>query len=79
MSNTFSNERSRMVKCDLCGRIYNQSYLASHKRLSHKGQSAPASVEDAKAVDMILALFMQVPAKTRRDVLDRLAALLELC
>lgn len=86
MSNTDDNERlpgkatrmSQMVKCDVCGRNYNQRYLTSHKRLSHKKKSStPDSVDETKAVDMILALFMQVSAKARKDVLDRLTAVCE--
>ena len=32
------------VRCDVCNGIFNQSYLASHKRLAHakKGASAAA-------------------------------------
>lgn len=71
-------QMSQMVKCDVCGRSYNQRYLTSHKRLSHKKKSSAAtSVDEAKAVDMILALFMQISAEAKKDVLDRLNGLSE--
>jgi hypothetical protein len=36
---------SEIVKCDICGGIYNQSHLSSHKRLSRgkRGKSTRAS------------------------------------
>ena len=69
---------SQIVKCDVCGRLYNQSYLTSHKRLAHDRKNAtPFSIDETKAVDTIIALFRQVSAKTRKDVLDRLTAVPE--
>jgi len=66
---------SPMVKCDVCGRQYNQRYLTSHKRLSHNAKNDPSiSVDDARAVETILALYKKISAKARNDLLNRLSA-----
>jgi hypothetical protein len=69
-------EMSEIVKCDLCGGLYNQRHLASHKRLSHgKKDYFTATVADERdAVNVILALYKRLSAEARKDVLDRLAA-----
>ena len=63
---------SQMVKCDVCGGHYNQRYLNSHKRLSHRNKSESISVDETRAVDTILALCKQISAKARRNLLRRL-------
>ncbi|HXX46184.1 MAG TPA: hypothetical protein VEJ38_15755 [Candidatus Acidoferrales bacterium] len=65
---------SPMVKCDVCGRHYNQRYLTSHKRLSHNAKTDPSvSVDDSRAVEMILALYKKISAKARTDLRHRLS------
>jgi hypothetical protein len=63
---------SQMVKCDVCGRHYNQRYLTSHKRLSHNNKSESNSVDETKAMETILALYKQMSAKARKELLQRL-------
>lgn len=65
---------SQMVKCDVCGRYYNQRYLTSHKRLSHKMKSDSVSIDEAKAVETILDLYKRISAEARADLLHRLNA-----
>lgn len=67
---------SRIVKCDLCGQVLNKSYLASHKRLSHKqGGPTSSSVDEARTVDAILAMYQQISKIAKKDVLTRLMSL----
>ena len=67
---------SQIVKCDICGKIYSQSHLGSHKRLSHgKRQASPRSFEDESAtLETILSLFEQLPDERKQEVLSLLAA-----
>lgn len=66
---------SPMVKCDVCGRRYNQRYLTSHKRLSHNAKNAvPVSLDETRAVETILALYKKISDKARVDLLRRLSA-----
>jgi len=66
----------RVIKCDICGGLYNQSHLSSHKRLSHgKRKTSPhSSKSDPETVRMIVSLYEQLPNKWKKEVLDRLTA-----
>jgi len=64
---------SEVVKCDVCGRRYNQRYLKSHKRLSHNGKGDGPSVDDAKDVETILALYKRISPKARKELRRRLS------
>lgn len=67
---------SSIVKCDICGGIYNQSHLSSHKRLSHgkRGKSTRASKAGAGNLEAIVSMFHQLPEEKKREVVDWLAA-----
>jgi len=67
-----SPQASQMVKCDVCGGRYNQRYLNSHKRLSHRDKSESISADETRTVDTILALCKQLSAKARRNLLRQL-------
>ena len=66
----------KVVKCDVCGGLYNQSYLSSHKRLSHgKGKAAtPASKNEAEVVRTILSMYQQLSDERKRELLNRLGS-----
>lgn len=66
---------SEMVKCDICGRISNKSYIRAHKRLAH-GKPAPAytMVGEADAVEVISTLFARLSDERKREVRERLLA-----
>ena len=68
---------SQIVKCDVCGKIYSQSHLGSHKRLSHgKRELLSGSCKDDSVVlETILSLFERLPDERKRELLSRLAAL----
>lgn len=72
-----TTETSAIVKCDVCGKSFNRHHLSSHKRRAH-GQSnnpALAASEEAKVVETILALYRQLSAASRTNVLERLTSL----
>ena len=69
-------QSTQMVKCDVCGRHYNQRYLTSHKRLSHERRKPNVlQLDETEIVERILSLFVQATEKTRKETLERLAAM----
>lgn len=67
---------SDLVKCDICGKISNQSYLRSHKRLAHGKRVTPAysAASEDEAVEVIAALFAGLSDKRKREVRDRVSS-----
>lgn len=62
----------QMVKCDICGKIYNESHLTTHKRRSHQ---TPRSSENSPAsVEAILSMYEQLPEERKKEVRSRLTA-----
>lgn len=56
-----------MVRCEVCGRTFNQSYLASHRRLAHgkrKETIAPDAGED-ETIQTIVSLYEELSAEGR--------------
>ncbi len=68
---------SPIVKCDVCGQRFNRRHLSSHKRRSHgkSNNSALDTTDEAKAVETILTLYLQLSTTSRSDVLKRLTSL----
>jgi len=67
---------SEIVKCDICGGVYNQRHLSSHKRLSH-GKSRTANLSTAgepEKLGAVLSLFEQLSEEEKKKVLDQLAS-----
>jgi hypothetical protein len=69
-----NKEMSEIVKCDVCGGLYNQRHLTSHKRLSHgkKNSFAFTVADEPGAVNAIFTLYKRLSAKARKEILDRL-------
>ena len=67
---------SQIVKCDVCGKIYSQSHLGSHKRLSHgkRKSSSRSSKDESGSWEMILAMYERLSDEGKKEVLSRLAA-----
>jgi hypothetical protein len=67
---------SQIVKCDICGGIYNQSHLSSHKRLSHGKREASPSVSKSEppSMEVVLSLYAQLPEEGKKQVRARLGA-----
>jgi hypothetical protein len=65
----------RVVKCDICGGLYNQSHLSSHKRLSHgKRKAVPTSPKsEPETLKAILSLYERLSEEGKKEVLKLLA------
>lgn len=65
----------KMVKCDVCGGLYNQSHLSSHKRLSHSKRKAAflSPKSDPETLTAILSLYEQLSEEAKKEVRNRLA------
>jgi hypothetical protein len=64
------------VTCDVCGGIFSQSYLPSHKRLAHS-KNRPASAEpitEKEAIQKIASLYEGLSVKSQKRVVRLLAA-----
>jgi hypothetical protein len=61
----------QITKCDICGKIYNESYLGTHKRRSHSKHS---SVNEPASLEAILSIYEKLPEDRKKEVLERLAA-----
>jgi hypothetical protein len=66
----------QIVKCDICGKIYNQRHLSSHQRLAHgkRISSFHSSKNEEASVGTILSLYEKLPEELKKEVLNRLAA-----
>ena len=64
------------VTCDVCGGIFSQSYLPSHKRLAHsKNRRATAGpITEKEAIQKIASLYEGLSASGRRRVVRLLTA-----
>jgi len=62
----------RVVKCDICGGLYNQSHLSSHKRLSHgKRKAVPTSPNsEPETLKAILSLYERLSEEGKKEVLN---------
>ena len=65
-----------LVKCEVCQRVFNARYLASHKRMAHgiKERKTPIT-QPREAIRTIVALYKGLPTHHREKVLERLAVL----
>ncbi len=58
------------VRCDVCNGIFNQSYLASHKRLAH-GKNSPSTagpITEKEAIQKIASLYESLSVDGRKRV-----------
>jgi hypothetical protein len=64
----------QIVKCDICGKIYNESHLTTHKRLSHgkRHASLRSSKNGTASVEVILSLYEGLSEDQKKKVRDRL-------
>ncbi len=68
--------RMATVTCDICGGIFSQSYLLSHKRLAHRKNSPTAArpSSENEAIQKIVSLYETLSVKGRRRVVRLLTA-----
>ncbi len=70
---------SQIVKCEICGHVYNKRYLQIHIRRSHgqqPGSASPVSSE-SEAIQQILSLSERLSDEGRKRLLERLSAVTE--
>jgi hypothetical protein len=66
---------SEIVKCDICGGVYNQRHLSSHKRLSHSKSrtSAPSIAGEPEKLEAVLSLYEQLSDEEKKELRNQLA------
>ena len=59
------------VTCDICGGIFSQSYLSSHKRLAHsKNRPAAAGpIPEKEAIQKIAYLYESLSVKGQKRII----------
>lgn len=62
---------SQIVRCDVCGGVYNQRYLRAHKRLSHDRNHLAARTEP-EALEAIVSLYTRLSDESKKMLRDRL-------
>jgi hypothetical protein len=55
---------AQVVRCDVCGKLFSSSHVASHKRLAHR--------DEEKAILKILSLFKNLSSESKKRVLESL-------
>jgi len=68
--------RMATVKCDICGGVFSQSYLTSHKRLAHSKNdpSSVAPITENQAIKKIGSLYEGLSVNGRKHVVRILTA-----
>jgi len=68
---------SQMVKCGICGRLYNERYLHTHVLGAHRKEydSASRETRESKLIEKILVLSQQLSEQGRKSLRDRLSVL----
>jgi len=66
----------KVVRCEICGGLFNQSHLSSHKRLSHgKSKAVPAFAKsEPETLKTILSLYERLSEEGKKEVFSRLSA-----
>lgn len=65
----------KVIKCDICGKVYNESHLTTHKLRSHGKREAPRSSNNEQAsLETILSMYEKLPEERKKEVLARLTA-----
>lgn len=65
---------SEIVKCEICGKMFNQRYVKSHIRLSHEKKPSPGSSElsEPEVMQEILSLYGRLSDDRRKELQTRL-------
>ncbi len=76
MKNALGAFRMATVKCDICGGVFSQSYLTSHKRLAHSKNdlSSVAPITENQAIKKIASLYESLSVNGRKRVVRLLTA-----
>ena len=65
---------SQIVKCHVCGKLFNERYVSSHKRLAHDEKQKPdvKGLSEPEMVEQILALYDRLSAEKRKELRSQL-------
>ena len=65
---------SEAVRCNICGLMYNSSYVSAHKRRAHpeKFKKENSTLNEADAMLRMVSLFRQLSPEGQKDLLNRL-------
>ena len=65
---------SQIVKCEVCGGVYNRSHLSAHQRLSHGlgKTSNPTDAGEPQKLETVLLLYNQLSEKGKEKVRNQL-------
>ncbi len=71
MGRTLGAFRMATVTCDVCGGIFSQRYLASHKRLAHAKncESTASPITEKRVIQKIAALYESLSVDGRKRVI----------
>jgi hypothetical protein len=62
-----------LVKCNICGKMFNTRYLSSHTRIVHAGEEDATERKQQEVMRKISGLYRGLSAENRKKVLERLA------
>lgn len=65
---------SEIVKCKICGKMFNQRYVNSHKRLAHdqKPSHGSSDLSEPEVMQEILSLYSRLSDDKRKELQNRL-------
>ena len=65
---------SGIVKCGICGKVFNKRYVNSHKRLAHdqKPNRASSKLSEPEVIQEILSLYGRLSDDKRKELQSRL-------
>lgn len=65
---------SEIVKCEICGKAFNQRYVNSHKRLAHEKRPNPglSELSEREMMQEILSLYERLSDDKRKELQTRL-------
>lgn len=65
---------SEIVKCEICGKAFNKSYVKAHIRLAHKRKLNPgsAATNEGEVLEEILRLYEKLSDEKRKELQTRL-------
>jgi hypothetical protein len=65
---------SEIVKCCICGKLFNRRYVNSHKRLAHdqKPVAASSKLSEPEVMQEILSLYGRLSDDKRKELQIRL-------
>jgi len=65
---------SEIVRCEICGKVYNRRYLKGHKRLAHgKKNWASFAKNERERVRAITSLYLKLTDRNKKRIRELLS------